>query len=669
MARRRTTDFVAWSSYRRAWVVPLVAGLVLVATSFRAETPVQPTLPPTLQNEQAGELVQQAREFDQRFADRRPGTPGSFDSAQWMLDRFAQLGDDVRAKTVPATTTSPATNRSIGLVNVEATLPGRTRELVVILAHRDTASVAGRGGDAVGQVALLHLAKELAATRDRRRTYLFVSTDAATLNGGGARALAERLSRRGGVVAVITLDRLSARGALRVDATASAVHAPPLGLVQTARVAVDKEGGIGTPGSLPGQLLQLAAPVTLREHGQLLARGLPAVTLTRGDDQLRERGATSGDGVAADVGAGLRSVQRLVATLDQLDQVQTAGKTWVASERRVYRGWALKIFVASLLVPVWVVAIDLVVRRRRTWNLFAIVGTTCRAMLAGMTSVVALWLLGAIGLLARTEDRPPNPGAFDDLRWLGLFVWVAITVGAWLLARGPDWRRARLHGSSDADNGDIVVGLLALVLIGALTLAINPFTVLFLIPTLHAWPMLVSTRVWSRRTRALVWSVGLVGPLLALATIGSRGDTGAGAVTYALHLVQTRSIPPLLGLLLGAAGGLVVLSLLAALGRVGSPALPHLRRLAREFEEPRALVRTIVRLVPRPQRMRLQLPRVARRGPAVRPAHGSGRSARRSTRSTTRASTVEATTPQARREAAARERAARRAARSRVQDR
>lgn len=666
MARRRTTDFVAWSAYRRAWVVPLVAGLVLVATSFRAETPVQPTLPPTLQNEQATELVDEAKVFDQRFPDRRPGTTGSFDSAQWMLDRFTQLDGDVSARTVPATTTSPATNRSVSLVNVEATLPGRTRELVVVLAHRDTATSGGRGGDAVGQVALVRLARELAATRDRRRTYMFVSTDAATLNGGGARVLADRLTKRGGVVAVITLDRLAAPGALRIDATASGTFAPPLGLVQTARIAVDKEGGIGTSGSLPGQLLQLAAPITLREHGQLLARGLPAVTFTRGDDQLRASGAPRGDGAGADVGAGLRAVQRLVGTLDQVDQVQTAGKTWIASDRRVYRGWALKIFVASLLIPVWVVVIDLVVRRRRTWNLFAIVGTTCRAMLAGMTSVVALWLLGAIGLLSRTEDRPPNPGAFEDLRLLGLAAWVLVTVGAWLLARGPDWRRARLHATRDADNGDIVVGLLALVLIAALTLAINPFTVLFLIPTLHAWPLLVSARVRSHQARAAVWLLGMAGPVVALATIATRGDTGMGAAAYALHLVQTRSIPPLLCLLLGAAGGLIVLTLLAALGRIGFPALPRLRRLVRELDEPGRIVVALAARVPRARRMTLRLPRVTRASSTTTRTRAGDASRARARRPQEAAAPA---SPQARREAAARERAARRATRSRVRDR
>ncbi|MEO6866867.1 MAG: hypothetical protein ABI200_02480, partial [Gaiellales bacterium] len=68
-----------------------------------------------------------------------------------------------------------------------------------------------------------------------------------------------------------------------------------------------------------------------------------------------------------------------------------------------------------------------------------------------------------------------------------------------------------------------------------------------------------------------------IGPLLALLAIGARSDTGTGALWYAVQLVQTRTIPPQLALLIGAGGGLVTLLLLAALGRVASPALPRLR--------------------------------------------------------------------------------------------
>jgi hypothetical protein len=555
-----------------------VALLVLLVTSFRADVPVQGALPPTLANDQAAQLLEDSAHFHKLFPDRQPGSPGSIDSAQWMLDQFHDVGSEISARTVPATTMDPRTGRSVGLVNVEATLPGRTRELVVIVAHRDTADQGRRGDDAVGQLALLSLARELHATQDRRRSYLFVSTDGATLNGGGARALAARLAHRGAVVSVITLDRLGAGGTLRVDASPSGRHAPPLGLVRAATGAVEAEGGDPSTGSVFTQVARLASPVTLREHGQLLALGLPALTITAGDDQLRASGDRHAD--ATRVGAGLRSVQRLLGTIDQVDRLQSAGKTWVASDQRVYRGWALKIFVAALLIPVWIAAVDMLIRHRRGWNLPAAIGTCARAMLAGVVSVGTLWLLGAVGLLPGASDRPPNPGALDDVRVFALLVWLLVTTGAWLVARGPDWRRQRSRARSVAgpDTPEVVVALVGLVVISVLALAVSPYSVLFAVPALHVWICVASWRVIFSRPRAIVvWSAGLVGPLFALIAIGSRSDAGLGTGWFALQLVESRTIPPMLALLLGAAAGLAGMLLVASLGKVAAPALPVLR--------------------------------------------------------------------------------------------
>ncbi len=576
MGRRRPLDFVGWRLYRRAMLVPVLALLVLLATSFRADVPVQGALPPTLANEQASSLLDDAANFQRLFPDRQPGSADAVDSAQWMREQFAELG--LRVKTVPTTTIDPSTGMSVNLVNVEAVLPGRTRELVVVYAHRDSGAD-GRGADAAGQMALLSLAKELAATRDLRRTYLFASTDGATLNGGGARALAERLASRGAVVAIIGIDRFGAGETLRVDAAPSGLHAPPLGLVRAATGAVDAEGGDPSIGGVTAQLARLAAPVTLREHGQLLQLGLPALTMTSGDDQLQRSGDKRAE--AGRVGSGVRSVQRLVGTLEQVDQLQSAGKTWVSTDRRVYRGWALKIFIASLLIPVWIAAVDMLVRHRRGWNLPAAIGTVARAMLAGVAAVGALWMLGAIGLLPRSNDRPPNPGAIDDVQVFALLVWVLLAVAAWLLARGPDWRRQRMASRATAigpDTPELVLTLVALVVVSVLALAVSPYAVLFIAPALHAWICIPSWRVVFMPSRATaLWAAGFIGPALAFVAIGTRSDTGLGTPWFALQLVQTRTVPPTLSLLIGAGGGLVLLLLVAARGRIAYPALPILR--------------------------------------------------------------------------------------------
>lgn len=607
MGRRRPIDRVNWRLYRRSWLLPALALVVVLATSFAPDRTPDSPLPPSFTNEEAAGLIAEADRFSDRFGDRRPGSPGAIDAAQWIRDELRDEG--FRATTVPATTTHPRSGRPVGIANVEAVLPGRTRDTVVVLAHRDNLGRDADGsGDPVGTVSLLQLAKDLAATRDRRRTFMLVSTDAATLNGAGARALAERLHRRAApVVAVIALDRPGSGGRNPwVPLAPAGRHVPPLGLAQAARDAVLAEGGDAGQPSVLAQMLRLSMPVTLFEHGPLVARGLPAVTIAGGDER---DGARQARPSATDLGDSVRSVQRVLGTLDAVDALQSAGKTYVSSPRRVYRGWALKIFVASLLLPVWLVANELLLRHRRSWNVAAAVGTVARAAMAGLFALVALWTCAALGLLPGGEDRPPMPAAIDVVPVLGLGVWMVFAGAGWLLARGPDWRRPHAAGR---DVADIAVALLAGCVLASAVLATSPYTVLLLAPALHAWLVLASRLAYSAPATLAVWAAGLAAPIAAVAAVGASTGTGAGALPYTAELVASRSIPAATTMPVSALCGIGLLVLVAAFGRVGAPALPGVRRVLRS--DPRA----VWQLLPRPSRPALRQA-TTRRARPVRP--------------------------------------------------
>lgn len=582
MGRRRPNDWVNWRLYRRAWIPCVLALLVVIGTSFRPQTPPPSQLPPTFTNEQAQALAGAARAFDMQFADRRPGRPGALDSAEWVRGRFEKLGLDTT--TVPATTVAPGSRQPVSLVNVEGELPGRTSETVVVLAHRDNGGPGKAGNDPLGTAILLRLAEELAATRDRRRTYLLVSTDGATINGGGARALATRLERRSGrTVAIVAIDRLGAGVRdVHVPISPSGRYAAPLGLAVAAREAVRAERGDPSMPGLLSQLLRLGTPVTLYEHGQLLQVGLPVITLA-GDDEQPGKADARPDPVA--VGAGVRSLERLLGTIDAVESLQSAGKTHILGDQRVYRGWSLKILLATMLLPFWVAAVDMFVRLRRRWNVLSALGTVARSMIAGIWAVAMLWLLGAVGLLPRATDRPPNPDTFADVPVFGLLLWLLLATAGWLLARGPDWRRSHTQGR---DHSVLVVGMLVLGMLSALALAVNPYIVLYALPSLHAWLWLASRRVQPGRDVLLVWAIGWSGPLLACLVITAAFDLGAGAPWYWLGLLETRTLPPLLGLLAAAGGGVGGILYLAASDRVARPALPRLRRV--EWSNLRELV-------------------------------------------------------------------------------
>ena len=573
MGRIRADDFINWRLYRRAFAPAVLALLVLAVTSFQPEAPAPATLPPTFTNSDAATLVHDATAFDKHFPRRVPGSASDLDAAQFIRDSFRQRG--IATRLVPGTTTVPGHGGPIGIANVEATIPGRTPETVVIYAHRDTTANM-TGGDAVSTLALLRMADDLTATQDRRRTYLLVSTDAATANGAGARLLADRLANRhGGVIAAIGLDRIAAdQTPLTVSTAPTWRHSPPLGLVTMMRGALTDEGvkNAASESSFT-QALRLAAPVTLREHGKLLARGLPAITLSSDRERISDTRSAMN---TSTTGTAIRALQRTMIELDGLDSVQSAGKTWALGSDRVWRGWAIKLLIAGLLVPVWVAAAAALVRFRRIWNVAGAIGTVARAALAGMLSLMILWTLSSWGLLPASGDMPPMPGLPGSGGALGLIVWGVLTAIGWILARGPDWRRADVTGGRD--NATVVVALMMLSIISVLALSVNPFAVMFALPALHGWLWLASRRVFDIRAVLGVWCIGLIGPMVACLVVAQTLDTGLGTPGWLVELAAMRGIPPMLLLLTAAAGGASAVLLTAALGRTRLPALPGVRR-------------------------------------------------------------------------------------------
>lgn len=593
MGRRRPTDWIDWLLYRRAWL-PAGAALVLaLITSFQPDPPAMPAQPPGFTAADAQAVVRDADAINAKYPDRRPGTSGAADSAQWVRDQLRIIQDQFRGRAVSAdvvtdTTTIPGRPHAVSIMNVEAWLPGRTNELVVVYAPRDTAEGAGRGGDAGSTAALISIAQQLAASPDRKRSYLLVSTDAARANGAGARLMATRITRRAvRPIAVIGLDGIGQSHDVRVPLTASGGMMPPLGLVLAARASSGDSAG-GLPGTV-GQLVRLGLPLTRYEHGQLLRKHIPAITISTASSSEVTR--PTEDSVII----GMHAVLGVLGSLDATDTLQSAGKTYLLGSDRVVRGWALKILIVSLLLPVWLVIAQALVTHRRRLALIPSVGSIARGMLVGVWGIATLWLFAAIGVVPHSSDVPPASALVGAWPTLGMIAWVLLLVPAWIIARGPDWRR--FH-EADAARATIMTGLAVLVVLSVCALALNPYSVLFALPTLHALLWLVSRHAHGRRRTAIL-AASLIGPLLALTTIHVNLHVPVLRLpVYGVDLLATRSVPALLGLVLGMAMGCAAVMLVALLGRIGEPVLAQLR-YARRAQQRHALRRNMREIPPR----------------------------------------------------------------------
>lgn len=571
MARRRPIDWVNWTLYQRGWILCVLAFVVVLATSFAPSPPPQPELPPTYTNGEAAKLAKSIKEFDANFPDRRPGSAGSLESAQWIKQQLASM-NNMETSLHSTTTTVPGKSQPVSVTDVEAVLStGRTPQVIAIVANRDTIDAKGTG-DSAGTLMMIELAKSLNLTTDLRRKILFVSTDAGQFGNAGARLLAQRLEKqREQLIAIINLDRVgNGKRELFVPTTPSGHHSSPVGLMLAARESVIDEGGSDELPSTLRQLLRLGVPVTMYEHGPTLQRGLPTVTLTRADEGSRGNKSTvSPEQLAATV----RAVQRMLGTLDAVDSLQAAGKTYILTAHRAYRGWSLKVLIATLLLPVWLVVVDMLVRLRHTHNLPAAVGTVLRGLVAGLWIITSLWLVGATGLFPAASDLPPPAIGGAIGHWVGLILWIALSSAGWILARGPDWQRRHVEGR---DQAVLAVSLAAICVLSAFALAVNPFAVIFAIPTLHVWIWLASRRVFGTQLTTAVWAAGAIGPFIAACIVANAAGVSGSAPWYWVELLRTRTFPASLSMLAACAGAAGGLAYLSAMGLTSSPMLPRI---------------------------------------------------------------------------------------------
>jgi hypothetical protein len=256
--------------------------------------------------------------------------------------------------------------------------------------------------------------------------------------------------------------------------------------------------------------------------------------------------------------------------------------------QRLIRGWAIEIVLVAMLLPFLAAAVDLFARCRRRRISIAPALRSYRSRLGFWAWVGALFLVfGALGSWGSGSGHPPPL----DVTWPGgaLIALVLLAGAGWvvarsrLLPRGPLLPEERLAGHSGA--------LLALGVVGLLVAATNPFALVFVLPSLHAWLWLPQVQTRHPALRASVFVAGLAGPVYLVWSFASHYGLGWDAPWYVAKLfgVGYASLPLLvIGLgWLAAAGQLAAL----AAGRYTPYPAPHERPRRGPIRE---VIRTLV---------------------------------------------------------------------------
>ena len=194
---------------------------------------------------------------------------------------------------------------------------------------------------------------------------------------------------------------------------------------------------------------------------------------------------------------------------------------------RLVRGWAIQFVLVAALLPFLTAVVDLFAftRRRRL---------PLKPALRSLRSRVALWvwiavvfqLLGLVGFWPHEGLRPPAPEASSGTDWpvLGLIVLTVASFAGWLVAR--DRLLPRRAAAREEELTGHCAALLALAIVALLTVSLNAYALVFLLPSLHAWLWLAQLQ----RPRARRATRNVAGRLCrpGAARVGVRGALPAG---------------------------------------------------------------------------------------------------------------------------------------------
>jgi hypothetical protein len=537
--------------YRGTW---LLVGLPLLVAAFsvgRAESLPAPSLPPTFDGEAALALAQ---ELVRDNPDRSPGSPGALGAVRWVSDKFALYGFRVRRQTFDADI--PDRGR-VELTNLLAVAPGPSAQspVIVVMAHRDD-PVGGRGADdnATGTAALIELARPYSRTAtgpggsvSPAHTLVFLSTDGGAFGGMGAAAFADNPAYRGRIAAVVNLDTIGGKGRPRLVLAGDEPRSPAAAIVQTAADQISAITGEepGRPRAL-WQLVDLAFPFSLYEQAPFVGRGIPAVTITTTADRPP---APFGD---ATIPSGERlgevggSAQSLLTSLDQGLQLASSSRPYVYFGPRIVAGWAIQLVLIAMLLPFLAASVDLFARLRRRRISLAPALRSLRSRLVFWLFVGGLFAVFAFfGAWPNGAPRPlsPDSAAAHDWPIVALSALATLSVLAWLVPR--DRLLPRRAVDAEEELAGYTSALLALGVLALVVVATNPFGLLFLLPSLHAWLWLPQVRERAPWLRLSVLLAGLAGPVLLFGSFAARLQLGADAVWYVGTLVSVGYVEPL----------------------------------------------------------------------------------------------------------------------------
>jgi hypothetical protein len=533
--------------YRTAW---LAAAVPLLVAAFSLDRPValqQPRLPPSFDRTTA---VQFAKEFVHRNPDRRPGSSGAQDATNWVAARFRDYKFTVQRQEFSADVPGLGLQHFVNLIATAPLRAGqeiaRSQQVIVVMAHRDNLGGSpGANDNGSGTGALLELARDIGSSA-LAHSVVLLSEDGGAYGSLGAQEFASNSGYADRLAAVINLDAIGGDGAPRLEFAGETPRSPAATLVATAEATIVAQANREPERPSAGaQLIDLAFPFTLYAQGPFIAHGVSAVTLTSaGPRAPPPEGDTPPKLNEERLDQLGRSAQVLLGSLDAAADVARGTESYVWVGSRLIRGWTIQFLFLTALIPFLAAVIDLFARcRRRHIALWP--------ALRSLLSRLGVWLwVGALfafltftGIFPEGDSRPiaPDTQVAGDWAIAGLFALAGLSFVGWLVARPQLVPRRSITRPEEL--GGHLAAMLGLGVVALVVAAQNPFALLFVLPSVHAWLWLPHASDRGRSAALAVYALGFIGPLILFASFAIRFQLGFDALWYVLALTSIGYVP------------------------------------------------------------------------------------------------------------------------------
>lgn len=476
----------------RAGLVLAALGLIVLAFSLANPTAgSRATLAPSAFDGQAA--YASMKHMYAGAPDRAPGSRTDDRLGSLIAGALKQTGgfsvtrDRFEAQTVDG---------SRRLLDVIATRPGTEPGSIVIVAARDGSTSQGPAGLS-GTATLLELGSDLSG-ETLQRTVVLASVSGSE-GTAGIRRLASALPTP--IDAVVVLGDLAAAHhsqPIVIPWTTTTELAPPALVDTVSRALAGQHAGhAANPGTL-AQLAHLAFPLTTAGHTPFARLGIPAVTLSDSGEQ-----PASASAPLASERAFTNTGRAVLATISALDSGPRVAppSSFALFDGKVVPGWAISLFVLTLILPVLLTTVDACARASRRGyplgrSLLAVLGTALPFVAA-----VLVVLIGRLAGLISAAPPGPSPAGAVALGTGGIAVLVAAAVVALAMvpvACGPFRALERLpagRGSRDSrarvadrsGDGTAAMMLAVLCVVALLIWLANPYAAALLVPALHLW--------------------------------------------------------------------------------------------------------------------------------------------------------------------------------------